>query len=78
MFKIGSKVKILAGVKADGRCNYGRVVGVVMEQNGNYLGYRDEKEFLSRFTVPTYTVAYIDCVTERACVGEFSEKELSK
>ena len=77
-FRIGSKVKILSSQKTDGRYNFGKVVGVVFSQNGYYLGYRTDREFFARFTVPVYTVAYIDCFTKNACVEVFSEKELSK
>jgi len=38
----------------------------------------DEREYLQRFTVPRYKIAYIDCVTKRACTEWFSANELEK
>ncbi len=77
-FRLKQKVRILSSQKIDGRFNEGRIVGVVFLQNGNFLGYKDKREFFARFdgSKVRYTVAYIDCFTERAIVEEFLEKEL--
>ena len=78
MFRLKQRVKIVSSQKTDGRFNFGRIVGIKIHQNNNYLGYKTEKEFISRFDGSncTYHVAYIDCVTKRACVEEFNEKYL--
>lgn len=76
MLRFKQKVKILSSKKNDERYNYGRIVGIELIQDGYYLGYSSEKEYLSRFTVPKYKVAYIDCVTKSACTEWFLEKDL--
>lgn len=63
---MGKKVKILTSEKTDGRYNYGKIVGIELLEDRYYLGYIDEREFLNRFTMERYKVAYIDCVTNRA------------
>ncbi len=80
MFRLKQKVRIISEKKIDGRFNQGIIVGVVMLQNGNYLGYKNAKEFMARFDGKNakYTVAYIDCFTEKACVNEYSQTELEK
>lgn len=77
-YRLGQRVKILTSEKTDGRFNCGKIVGIVMTQNGFYLGYMNEKEFLARFTIPEYVVAYIDCVTERACTDRFTHSQLER
>lgn len=75
-FRMGGKVWILAGKKSDGRHNQGRIVGMELSYYG--LGYICESQFLSDFGSPRYKVAYIDCVTNRACQEWFAEEDLSK
>jgi len=77
-YRIGQRVKILEGQKTDGRFNKGKIVGLQFHQNAAYLGYRTEAEYLARFTVPEYKVAYVDCVTDRAHTEWFQEKDLEK
>jgi hypothetical protein len=72
------KVKIIKHRKIDGRYNYGTIVGIEMIQDACYLGYRNEKEYVARFTVPRYKVAYVDCFTTRAQTEWFDKKELEK
>jgi len=76
MFRMKQKVKIVSSQKADGKYNYGKVVGIEYTQDAHYLGYKTEKEFLARYTVPRYKVAFVDCFTERAEDGWFNEAEL--
>jgi len=78
MFRLRQKVKIKSSEKMDGRFNYGTIVGVELLQNGSYLGYRTEREFLNRFDGKSaiFKVAYVDCVTDRACVETYSMHEL--
>lgn len=78
MFKLRQKVRITSEQKTDGRFNEGRIVGIELLQDGYFLGYKNEKEFMERFNgrQVRYTVAYIDCFTKQACVREFSESEL--
>lgn len=78
MFRLKQKVHIASEQKTDGRFNEGRIVGIELLQDGYFLGYKDEKEFMGRFNgrQVRYTVAYIDCFTKKACVREFSESEL--
>lgn len=76
MLRMNKKVKILSGQKTDGRFNAGVIVGIELTEDNHYLGYRSASEFLKRFTNPRYKVAYIDCVTERACTEWFYEREL--
>ena len=80
MFRLKQKVKIISSQKMDGRFNFGTVVGAVIQQNGSYLGYKNEREFMARFdgSRVKYTVAYIDCVTGSATVEEFTQSELEK
>lgn len=78
MLKMKAKVKILNSQKTDGRFNFGRVVGIEMTQNGLFLGYTSEREFMSRFTIPRYKVAYVDCFTAKACAEWFDEAQLER
>lgn len=73
--RMGKKVKILRQ-KTDGRFNFGKIVGVELMEDNMYLGYMNKREYLSRFTVPRYKVAYIDVVTERACTEWFNDNEV--
>jgi len=75
-FRFKQKVKIESSKKADGRFNFGHVVGIELIQDAFYLGYKNESEYLRRFSMARYKVAYIDCVTERACNEWFEEHEL--
>ena len=75
-FRMNQTVKILPSKKVDGRYNYGSIFGIEKVQNNYYLGYRDEKEFKSRFTRERYKVVYIDCTTDRACEEWFYDDEL--
>lgn len=75
-FRMNQKVNILDGRKIDGRYNQGYVYGIEKIQNNCYLGYKDEKEFRSRFTREKYKVVYIDCVTKRACEEWFLDSQL--
>jgi len=72
------KVKILKDQKSDGRFNSGTIVGIEMTQDAYYLGYINEREYVARFTVPRYKVAYVDCFTNRAQTEWFDEKHLEK
>ncbi len=74
---MGSTVTILSSEKTDGRFNSGKIIGVEAMADNLYLGYVSKKEFLSRFTVFRYKLAYIDCVTKRAGTDWFSEGEIS-
>lgn len=78
-FRMKQKVKIISSQKTDGRFNYGRVVGIEIKQNAFCLGYSNKTEFFKRFDGASieYTIAYIDCVTNRACVEKFMDKELN-
>lgn len=76
MLRFKQKVKILSSLKTDGRYNYGKIVGIELLQDGYYLGYTSEKEYLARFTVPKYKVAYVDCATKNACTEWFLEKDI--
>jgi len=78
MFRMKQKVRIKRDQKTDGRFNAGTIIGIAMEEGGAWLGYTSEKEFLARFNRPTYKVAYVDCVTERACTEWFDEPDLEK
>ena len=77
-FRMRQKVVIIPSRKTDGRYNQGTVVGIEFVQDGCYLGYNSEKEYLARYTVPRYKVAYVDCVTLQASTTWFCENELSK
>lgn len=77
-FRMGQKVKIISSKKTDGRFNYGTIVGIEKEQDAFYLGYISEREYLSRFTVINYKIAYIDCVNERATFIWENEKNLER
>lgn len=76
MLRINKKVTILSGKKTDGRMNKGIIIGIDMQENGHFLGYSTPSEFFSRFTRPRYRVAYIDCVTNRACTEWFQAEEV--
>jgi hypothetical protein len=76
MLRMNKKVTILTGKKIDGRVNKSIVVGIEMTEDKAYLGYLSPSEFFSRFTKPRYKVAYIDCVTDRACTEWYREDEL--
>lgn len=80
MFNLGNKVRITSQQKTDGRYNIGKVIGVEFIQDACYLGYNNEKEFLSRFSPKhvNYKVAYVDCSTNRACTEWYGANELSK
>lgn len=77
-FRMNQKVTILKGRKMDGRYNHGTIIGVQKVETQIFLSYRDEKEFLKRFNGFQYKVAYIDCVTNRACVEWFNPNDLVK
>ena len=77
-FRMKQKVTITSKQKTDGRYNNGRIIGIELIENAMYLGYRNEREFMDRFTESRYKVAYIDCFTERACTEWYYEKELEK
>lgn len=76
-FRLGATVTILASEKSDGRFNKGKIIGIEATTDNLYLGYVSKKEFLSRFTVFRYKLAYIDCFTKRAGTDWFSEAEIS-
>lgn len=80
MINLGNKVRITSQQKTDGRYNIGKVIGVEFLPDAYYLGYTDEREFLSRFTSKNarYKVAYVDCATDRACAEWYGATELSK
>jgi hypothetical protein len=78
MLRMNSKATILIHKKVDGRLNKGVIVGIEMTEDRAYLGYLTPSEFFSRFTRPRYKVAYIDCVTNRACTDWFQEDELQR
>lgn len=78
MYRMKSKVKIISRQKSDGRFNFGVIVGIELIQDAYYLGYKTEKEFVSKFIVPKYKVAYVDCFTNKAHSEWFAESELSK
>lgn len=65
-FRLKQTVSIISEPKIDGRVNNGKIVGIELSENGLYLGYRSKEEFLARFTLERYKVAYIDCFTQRA------------
>ena len=75
-FRMNQKVKILSSKKLDGRYNYGKIVGMEKCQNGCYMGYKNEKEFLARYTIEKFKVVYIDCATNRACEEWFYANQL--
>lgn len=75
-FRLGKKVKIIPSKKISGAFNHGKVIGIELTPSAYYLGHRGEKEYLSRFTVPRYKVAYVDCVTKHGSVEWFNENEL--
>ena len=77
-FRMNQKVNILDGRKIDGRYNQGYIYGIEKVQDGFYLGYLSEKEFLNRFTREKYKVVYFDCVTHSACQEWFLECQLDK
>lgn len=77
-FKISKKVQILASRKRDGSYNYGVVVGIEGVPKNMYLGYDTVKRFFARFTEAyRYKVAYVDCITKKACVHWYNESQLS-
>ena len=76
MLRMKSKVKIISEQKTDGRHNYGTVIGVELIPDAHYLGFRNEKEYIARHNTPRYKVAYVDCVTKRACTGWYTEHEI--
>jgi len=76
-YRMKQNLKILSSQKKDGRFNFGKVVGIELTEDAYYLGYKDKKEFLDRFTIAKYKLAYIDCFTKRACTEWFNERELS-
>ena len=75
-FKMGSKVYITSTQKADGRYNKGKIVGVELFYYG--LGYLTETQYLNDFEGPKYKVAYVDCVTNKACAQWYLESDLQK
>lgn len=78
MLRMKQKVTILSSLKNDGRRNNGVILGVELMPNGYYFGYKNRSEFLARYTIPRYKVAFIDCVTGRAGSEWFGESELRK
>lgn len=76
-FRFGSNVIIRSSQKSDGKFNVGKVVGIEANEDASYLGYTSKKEFLSRFKVFSYKVAFIDCITKRASSQWFPESELT-
>lgn len=78
MFRMKQKVKIASQQKIDGRFNFGTIIGIEYEPDAYYLGYKSEREYVSRFTVPKYKVAYIDCYTNRANMEYFYDSDLEK
>lgn len=79
-FKLRQEVKLLSSMKSDGSYNYGRIMGIEIQQNGFYLGYANKSEFFARFdgSMVNYKVAYIDCVTQRAETLWLSQDKLEK
>lgn len=74
--RMGKKVKILSSLKINGTYNHGKIIGVEKIEEKIYLGYKNEAEYLSRFTGTRYKVAYIDCVTDIATYNWFHEDDL--
>lgn len=75
-FKMSGKVWILSSKKMDGRFNRGKIVGVELSYYG--LGFISQEQFFRDFDHPRYKVAYVDCVTGRACSEWFLESDLQR
>ena len=75
-FRMGSMVWDLSSRKADGRYNRAKIVGVELNYYG--LGYMTERQYLNDFAHPRYKIAYVDCVTGRACNDWVVEVDLQK
>ena len=77
MFRMKQRVKIISRQKIAGWYNSGKIIGIEYVPDAYYLGYKTEKEYLARYTIPRYKVAYVDCITERGEYQWFAEKELA-
>ena len=77
LFRLGSRVKIL-DKENNQRFNYGKVIGVDLRSDNSYFDQTTEKNFIKRFNLPFYKVAYVDCISAQVCCEWFAEKDLEK
>lgn len=71
-FRIGQKVWF--GKKTDGRYNVGKVVSIDVAYIGLYA--ITEKQFFDGLEATRFKVAYIDCVTKKACLEWLTKADL--
>ena len=77
LFRLGSRVKIL-DKENNPRFNYGKVIGIDLRSDKSYFYQETEKNFIKRFNLPFYKIAYVDCNTAQVSCEWIAEKDLAK
>jgi hypothetical protein len=73
--KMGKKAWLTGNLKADGRCNVGKVVGI--DKTYEVLCFVSEKQFIDHRQISRYKVAYVDVVTGKGVSKWFHQDDVS-